>query len=339
MEPVADEVALAWHIAPLAHARSVLLSQDEGGGAMGADLFISYAWTSAKHREWAHLLATQLKAVGFDVLLDADLDYGDDLSGFMRRATESRHVLMIVDNNYVERANTMPDSGVGIENRWISEAYPSREPAWLTALFIDNPDLLLPAWMGGDRPKGFNFNHTPGSSQQFPGSEQIEELWRWVADLPANRDSATSIAALRQRAARLERHAIRSEPSQWRSPDLGGTVRFSFEEAPRKTYQWGLGDSQFTLTVSGRGADSVYVLKDYGKAVGVVHGEPTNDEDLARHLFPGRTVTARVGQTVVLMNEHGRLAVVKILAVQRASSEGEYTAPYVDFTWRVIESS
>ena len=66
-----------------------------------ADLFISYAWSSDEHREWVRLLAANLKALGYDVLIDADVDYGDSLTGFMKRATQSRHVLLIVDDNYV----------------------------------------------------------------------------------------------------------------------------------------------------------------------------------------------------------------------------------------------
>ena len=175
---------------------------------MGADLFISYAWTSDKHREWVRLLAAQLKALGFAILIDADVDYGDDLNGFMRRVGDSTRVLLVADQNYVERADTMPDSGVGKENRWIAEQYTYHGPAWLSVLFIDNRGCRLPAWLDGRMPKGFDFNHSPSSEQQFPGAAQIEELWRWITGLPANRDSATPIAILRQRATRLEQQDL-----------------------------------------------------------------------------------------------------------------------------------
>lgn len=39
------------------------------------------------------------------------------------------------------------------------------------------------------------------------------------------------------------------------------------------------------------------------------------------------------------MNEHGRLAVVEIVDVQRESTDGPYIAPHVTFRWRVMESS
>lgn len=132
---------------------------------------------------------------------------------------------------------------------------------------------------------------------------------------------------------------MRTDPSQWRSPDLVGERRFAYDDAPQRTFHWGLGDSAFAFTVSGHSNDSVYVLKDYGKAVGLVRGEMPDDADLERHLMPGRSVTPRVGQSVVLMNEHGRLAVVEIVDVLRESTGDPYTAPYVKFRWRVITSS
>lgn len=73
---------------------------------VGAGLFISYAWRSEGHREWVRLLAAQLKALGFDVLIDADVDYGNDLNGFMRRVDDSKRVLLVIDQNYVDRADT-----------------------------------------------------------------------------------------------------------------------------------------------------------------------------------------------------------------------------------------
>lgn len=307
---------------------------------MNTDLFISYAWTSDKHREWVRLLAAQLKALGFDVLIDADVDYGDDLNGFMRRIGGSRRVLLIADLNYVERADNMPNSGVGKENRWIAEVYADRDAAWLSVVFVDNHSCILPEWLGDAMPKGFDFNHTADSLQEFPGAEQIEDLWRWAAGLPANRDSATSIAKLRERATRLEQQDLRSSPAKWRSPDLTGETHFPYEDSPQRTFRWGVGASEFALEVSGCSYNSVYVYKDPIKAVGLIRGDDVNDADLAQHLTPGRNVTPQVGQSVVLMNSHGRLAVVNIIDVQREDANGSgYVPAFVEFSWRVVESS
>ncbi len=116
---------------------------------MGADLFISYAWTSPGHREWVRLLAAHLKAIGYDVLVDADVDYGNDLNGFMRRAVDCRHVLLVIDENYIYRADKLPESGVGVEVQWFARFYGQKPRTWLSVLFKDNPSFRLPSWMGG----------------------------------------------------------------------------------------------------------------------------------------------------------------------------------------------
>lgn len=306
---------------------------------MAADIFISYAWTSNQHRQWVRLLAAQLKALGYDVLIDADVDYGDSLNGFMRRVQGSEHALLIVDDNYVERADNLPDSGVGTENRWLREAHPSRPATWLSVLFKDNLGHRTPAWLDEHKPKGLSFNHDPANPNDFPGSEQVEELWRWLEGLPANKDAATPISVLRERSARLERHALRSDPTHWRSPALEGSKHFTFADAPSKTFRWGYGESEFALLVSGCGADSVYVYQDPIKAVGVVRESEIADAALASQLSSGRSVVAHAGQSVVLMNAHGVLSVVEILAVQREVSDESYIAPYVDIRWRVVTSS
>ncbi len=301
---------------------------------MASDLFISYAWTSSEHRQWVRLLAAQLKALGYGVLIDADLDYGDALTGFMRQVVETGHVLMVVDENYVDRADTLPGSGVGVENHWLAAVYGDRPATWLSVLFKDNPEYRLP-WLTAHEPKGHSFNADP-SAGDFPGSEQIEELWRWVEGLPANRDNATSVATLRRRAAHLERHQLKSEPSRWRSPSLTGEAHFTFLDATDKTYRWGYRQAEFALRVSGCGDRSVYVYRDPIRAVGVVRAQYAPPSDLEAHLSPGRSVIAEEGETVVLMNEHGALCRVEIVKVQRESTGTTYIAPYLDFRWEVV---
>ena len=56
---------------------------------MQFDVFISYAWTDSSHREWVRLLAACLRNMGFSVGIDAKVDYGNDLDGFMRKILES----------------------------------------------------------------------------------------------------------------------------------------------------------------------------------------------------------------------------------------------------------
>lgn len=50
---------------------------------MTYDIFISYAWGSPsndrdkKHRDWVRLLASHLQLIGFNIRIDANVEYGD----------------------------------------------------------------------------------------------------------------------------------------------------------------------------------------------------------------------------------------------------------------------
>jgi len=305
---------------------------------MGADLFISYAWTSDAHREWVHLLAANMKAIGYDVLIDADVDYGDGLNGFMRRATDCRHVLMVVDQNYVYRADHLPESGVGIENNWFRDAHSNKRRTWLSVLFRDNPGHLIPSWLTPHNPRGHSFN-ADSPTDSFPGSEQVEELWRWIEDLPANRDHGTRVATLRERCMRLEKIDRERDPNTWSSPAIEGEIDFDYERSPCKQYSLGGGEFSFALHVSGCDARSVYVLNDPIHAVGINRTGVSATSDLAAQLTPGRYVQAYVGQQVILQNSQGALCLVDLLDVQHELTEPHYKPASIQFHYRILIES
>ena len=70
-------------------------------------IFISYSWDSTEHQDWVIQLATQLRGVGIDVMLDVwDTDLGDDLAAFMEKGVrDSDRVLIICTDEYVRKAN------------------------------------------------------------------------------------------------------------------------------------------------------------------------------------------------------------------------------------------
>ena len=155
--------------------------------------------------------------------------------------------------------------------------------------------------------------------------------------LPANRLHEVPAKELRARAARLEHINAARDPARWRSPHLQGEVEFAYEDAPRNTYTFGVGQYEFSLDVSGRGADGVYVYADPANisAVGLlVTG--ASDGDPANALRPGRTVAPRIGESVVLMNQHGALATVQLLAVTPEESLMEYRPASIKFRWNVL---
>lgn len=279
-----------------------------------------------------------MKAIGYDVLVDADVDYGDDLNGFMRRATDCRHVLLVVDENYVHRADTLPDSGVGIENEWFSRVHERKPATWLSVLFKDNPDFRLPAWLVSHNPKGHSFSSDPARGD-FPGSEQVEELWRWIEDLPANRAHAVSAATLRERARCLEEIDRQRDPNSWSNPALEGELFFEFEKSPGKAFLLGYGDLGFKFQVPGHGGGSVYVYRDPIHAVGVNRSSGSSHAELAAQLTPGRYVVAKVGDQVILQNTQGALCLVDLLEVQREVTAPTFVPASVRFRYRILVNS
>lgn len=300
---------------------------------MNTDLFISYAWTNTAHREWVRLLASQLHLIGYVVKIDEAVDYGASLNGFMREVTEADHVLLIVDENYVSRADHQPDSGVGIETEWISKAYSSKPDAWLSVVFVKNPEYKLPRWLDGIKPKGFDFNSRPEQSD-FPGAFQIDEMWRWVEGLPADKSHATPLALVRKRCARIERVDALRDPGLYANPALKGRV--TFQHNNHTYYTIGYADYEFKLSFSSAGHDSVYVYADYIKAVGLI---PSNVHDrltVETFITQGRAVTPAVGKHVVLLNFQGILCIIRIDEVQMELNAKEYVPEHVTFSYEVL---
>lgn len=303
---------------------------------MSADLFISYAWTSDKHREWVRLIASQLHQLGYIVQIDEAVEYGSSLSGFMREVTEAKHVLLVVDENYVDRADNKPDSGVGIETKWISGVYESQPATWLSVLWVRNPKCLLPAWLEGHDPKGFDFNASPGTND-FPGATQLNEVWRWIEGLPASTANAIPLPEIRKRAARLERIDVLRDPGQFANPALKGRVTFRYRDHANFTI--GHDEYEFKLQFSGRGPNSVYVYRDGDlKALGLITKNSFNPSTLDLFLRPGRTAEPLVGQSVVLLNHQGALCVITIDEVQSEINDAEYIPAHVTFSYEVLSA-
>ncbi|WP_215762551.1 toll/interleukin-1 receptor domain-containing protein [Acetobacter sp. P1H12_c] len=299
-----------------------------------ADLFVSYAWTSPAHREWVRLLASQLHLLGYDVKIDEQVDYGSSLTGFMQEVTSATHVLLIVDENYVLRADTMPDSGVGIENMWISGAFNNKPPTWLSLVFVQNSSFKVPAWLKSHSPKGFDFNSTP-EKNVFPGSVQIDEIWRWVEGLPASKDHATSLAMVRKRAARIERIDAERDPANYASPALKGRVTFEYKK--NGYYKIGNGEYEFKVTFSNCSGNSVYIYTDSGlKAIGLITASNYDPLSVEKFLTLSRTATPIVGQSVVCMNGHGALCVLTIDEVQPEVNASNFVPPHVTFSYEVL---
>lgn len=307
---------------------------------MRFDLFISYAWTNEEHREWVRLLAAHLRTMGFIVGIDEDVKYGESLNGFMRKIREAEHVLMIVDENYVYRADNVPDSGVAFENRVLEDAASSKPANWIAPLLVRNPEGALPRWLANKNPKYFDFRSYPNQND-FPGSSQIEDLWRWLSGLSSDKTYAISPAVIRERMRRVELVDSQRDPSNWSFPRIyGQDIAFNCGDAPRDSIMLGSEPYDFVFEVSSCSENSIYIYADHVKAVGLIPIETEVAELTAREAFgfigPGRSITPQVNQSAVLMNAKGCLCIVTIRNVTTESSVGSYVKPCIVFDYRIL---
>lgn len=321
----------------------LLFVSENRGSIMQYDVFISYAWGSSKdtsHREWVRLLAANLRQIGFVIGIDAKVDYGEDLTGFMRKISKAKHVLMVVDEGYVERADHHSDSGVGCETREIREVIDHKPGNWLSVLFVRNERCRLPQWMEGRNPKYFDFNYYP-EKDAFPGSEQIDDLWRWIVGLPADKEHAVSPATIRKRMYRVERIDNLRDPSNWAFPELEGCGMTSrYKEAPSNAIVLGYGTYEFMVMLSSTGGTSVYVYNDYIQAVGVIpegaSGDDLSADVVAANTLGVRAVTLDVGQRVALMNATGSVCVMKLVDARDESHVEEYVPAQIVFDYKIF---
>lgn len=301
---------------------------------MRTKLFISYAWTSGAHREWVRLLGVQLRLLGYTVQIDAAVEYGASLSSFMREVTEADRVLLVVDENYVQRADHCPKSGVGIENHWIKSAFEEKPVSWLSVIYVNNPRYSLPAWLHDQQPKGFNFNSNP-VRDEFPGIEQMDDLWRWIEGLPADKAHALSAAVLLERMGRIERIDAMRDPANYANPALKGRVTFRHQD--HHHYTVGHREYEFKITFSDRGNGGIYVYIDSGlKAVGLVTAPNFDLRTVETFLRPGRIAEPIVGQSVVMMNLFGALCIIKIEDVKHKVNAAIYLPPEVTFSYEIL---
>lgn len=303
---------------------------------MAFDVFVSYSWSKESTRVFVHSLAAHLRTVGFNVGLDMNVDYGDSLTGFMNSICDSKHVLLIIDQPYVERADTVPDSGVAIENRCMADVMDSKPENWLSVAFVEEHSTL-PKWLEDRNPKGFSFCL---NGKRKYGSEQIEDLWRWLEGLPANKANATSPSVIRSRLARLERIDNLRDENMWASPSVSGTVIHQFRKAPGNKYNLGMGSYSFSIQFSTQSRQSVYLYNDNVHSIGLIPHDVSiswiTAEEAEKYLVPGRTVSIRPNQQFVAQNKEGVLLVGRANAISCPDDPIQEMNSFVEFYYRIM---
>ena len=152
---------------------------------MNPKAFISYSWTSPDHEAWVLDLATELREVGVDVILDKwDLKEGHDAIAFMEQMVTNpdvKRVILICDRKYAEKTDNRA-GGVGTEAQIISPA--------IYAKTDQNKFVAVATEIGADG-KPFLPTYYKGRiyidlSADEVYAQNFEQLVRWVYDKPVN---------------------------------------------------------------------------------------------------------------------------------------------------------
>lgn len=152
---------------------------------MSPKAFISYSWTSPEHESWVLNLATELREVGVDVILDKwDLKEGHDAIKFMEQMVanpEIAKVILICDHQYAEKTDGR-SGGVGTEAQIISPAIYSKadQDKFVAVITEIGPDgrPYLPTYY-----KGRIYIDLSGDEVY---AQNFEQLVRWIFDRPVH---------------------------------------------------------------------------------------------------------------------------------------------------------
>jgi hypothetical protein len=162
---------------------------------MNPKTFISYSWTSPEHEAWVLRLATELREVGVDVILDKwDLKEGHDAIVFMEQMVTNpdiKKVILVCDRKYTEKTDGRA-GGVGTEAQIISPAVYSKSDqdkfvAVTTEIGADGKPFL-PTYY-----KGRIYIDLSGDVVY---RQNFEQLVRWTYDKPVHVKPALGKAPL-----------------------------------------------------------------------------------------------------------------------------------------------
>lgn len=150
---------------------------------MNPKLFISYSWSTSDHEAWVLRLATELREVGIDVILDKwDLKEGQDAHAFMERMVTDetiQKVVMVCERVYVEKANNRK-GGVGTETQIITpDIYTKQDQSKFVAVITEHDSDGKP-YVPAYYQSRIHIDFTDPSEY----SNRFEQLVRWVYDQP-----------------------------------------------------------------------------------------------------------------------------------------------------------
>ena len=293
-------------------------------------VFLSYA-SEDGHNDWVRALATRLQFHGIEVVLDQwDVALGADLPRFMETGlTGADRVVVVCSDRYLAKANG-GTGGVGYEKKimaapMMTDADSSHVVPVLRGVSQEPP---VPTFLSGSRYVDFRDDFKSDASYQ----ELLYELYdqRIHPKPPLGRNPfATREPVLRAQ-------QLRFDPTKFASEAFEGTVSYPYESNDGR-FKIGSGTHAFTVDTSVAGPGSIHVLNDPADIATVALavktplaavGSPDLYDGSSRHR------TARIGDSVVLVNTSGQVAGLEILEVTTRDTAPDHVAT-LTFTYAI----
>lgn len=294
-------------------------------------VFVSYSSESALN-DWVTALCERLVGNGVDVIYDLwDVAAGSDLPHFMESGlTGADRILVISSDEYVRKANE-GIRGTGYEKKIMSAPMMTNAVGNRIVPVIRNAtgEGLVPTFLSGVRYLDFRDD----SMFEVAYSELVHELFgRRVSPRPALGRNPFAEAS-----ETLTRIAIAHDAGAYRNEALAGEVEYPYENNDG-SFAFGSGVQRFTLKVTGSGPGSVHVYSDPADIKAIALAPATSSTDIGEidtYDFSSRSRTARVGDSVVLVNTSGRVATVEVTRVSiRETSDDR--VPRLSFRYQVL---
>lgn len=299
--------------------------------------FISYSWDNEDHKNWVARLAADLREHGVDCILDQwDARAGEDLPKFMEQMnTGSDYVICIISQTYTTKSNIEERGGVPYEKRILSgKLFNEGVKGSIIPILRNNPDKSIPTFLLSIQYIDFRVDEDY--------EEKYEELCRLlhkasIPKPPLGRNPFTDSSSLNDCIG--ERLSL--QKIKYQNHRLKGTVSDFDMTENSGNYHIGVGEYQFDTHWSTCGNDSAYCYRQgnicrlgYNRSFDNILRELSSEEILVFDYSSwSRTISS--GECVLLVNDHGKSALVKLEKVQRPSTNYGH---YITFSYIIFDA-
>ena len=299
--------------------------------------FISYSWDNEDHKKWVAQLAADLMGHGVDCILDQwDARAGEDLPKFMEQMdTGSDYVICIVSQIYTNKCNTNRRGGVQYEKRILSDKLLNEGVTGrIIPILRNNPHRSIPTVLSSIQYIDFC------ADEDY--EKKYEELCRLlhkasIPKPPLGRNPFTDSSSLNDRIG--ERLSL--QKIKYQNHSLKGSVSGFDMTENSGNYNIGVGEYQFDTHWSTCGSDSVHCYRQ-GNICQLGYSSSFDNklralssEEILNFNFSSRSRTISTGECVLLQNNHGKSALVKLETVQRPSTNYGH---YITFSYIIFEA-